>query len=82
MIEAAGSAEILAYSYQNVRHHFQGDIIRRSLYTENHINISTKLCEHNSDLFVVLFKEGGKSSGIEPFHCLLLWFINSSRNLI
>ena len=54
-MEATGSTEILAYSYQNVRRHFQGDIIHRSLYTENHIKIRTKLCGHNSELFVVLF---------------------------
>jgi hypothetical protein len=46
------------------------------------MKIRTKLCGQNSELCVVLFKEGGKSAGIEPLQCLFLRFINCSRTLI
>ena len=64
-MEAADSVVMLAYSYQNVRHHFQWDIIQPSLYNENHIKIRTTLCGQHSELFVVLFKPGGKSAGFD-----------------
>ena len=54
-MEAAGCTEKLAYSYQNVRRYFQGDIIHRSLYSENYTKIITTMCGQNSELFVVLF---------------------------
>jgi adenylate kinase family enzyme len=66
-MEAAGSTKMLAYTYQNVRRHFQWDIIHRSLYTENHIKNRTTLYRQNSELFVVLFKAAGKLASIDIF---------------
>jgi hypothetical protein len=57
MMEAAGSTEVLANSYENLRRYFKVDIIYHSLYYENQTKIRTTLCGQHSELFVVLFKE-------------------------